>query len=253
MVLDPMNYFVIQTYCSHCCEYNGLAGEGGRRRRCTQNIQTHTDILTQTHTTPTHTGLCFSFIAGNVCWYDCAYYYRLSNNNHTKTKMNYCLTINHFVDQRANVHHWSSNINVERNAMHKGSVGIDFHLHLVPSPWEGARICHTNNSQIYQGKYRTDAPARLYHKHYLVRLFHDNINYNMFYRTHTVSLTAHERVLDFQKVKCDTIASSIITSIFYFPFHLPPSPLSMSNVGWVTFSIFHTADQQTSKRRPDFL
>ena len=37
-------------------------------------------------------------------------------------------------------------------------------------------------------------------------------------------LTAHERVLDFQKVKCDTIASSIITSIFYFPFHLPPSP-----------------------------
>ena len=68
-------------------------------------------------------------------------------------------------------------------------------------------------------------------------------------------LTAHERVLDFQKVKCDTIASSIITSLFYFPFHLPPShpPLSMSNVGWVTFSIFHTADQQTSKRRPDFL
>ena len=55
MVLDAMNYFVIQTYCSHCCEYNGLAEEGGRRRRCTQNIQTHTDILTQTHTTHTHT------------------------------------------------------------------------------------------------------------------------------------------------------------------------------------------------------
>ena len=55
MVLDSMNYFVIQTYCSHCCEYNGLAGEGGRRRRCTQNIQTQTHILTQTHTTHTHT------------------------------------------------------------------------------------------------------------------------------------------------------------------------------------------------------
>ena len=69
--------------------------------------------------------------------------------------------------------------------MHKGLVGIDFHLHLVPSPWEGARICHTNNSQIYQGKYRTDAPARLYHKHYLVRLFHDNSNFNMFHRSHS--------------------------------------------------------------------
>ena len=133
--------------------------------------------------------------------------------------------------------------------MHKGSVGIDFHLHLVPSPWEGARICHTNNSQIYQGKYRTDAPARLYHKHYLVRLFHDNINYNMFYRTHTVSLTAHERVLDFQKVKCDTIASSIITSIFYFPFHLPPSPPSPCPM--LVGSLFQSSTRLTSKHPKD--
>ena len=213
---------------------------------------THRHTNTDTHNTHSHmhTGLCFSFIAGNVCLYDCAYYYRLSNNNHAKTKMNYCLTINHFVDQRVNVHYWSSNINVEMkwNAMHKGSVGIDFHLHLVPSPWEGARICHTNNSQIYQRKYRTDAPARLYHKHYLVRLFHDNSNYSMVYLTHSPwacfgfskSKVSHNYILDHN---------------IYFLFSLPsaPLPLSMSNVGWVTFSIFHTADQQTSKRRPDFL
>ena len=127
--------------------------------------------------------------------------------------------------------------------MHKGSVGIDFHLHLVPSPWEGARICHTNNSQIYQGKYRTDAPARLYHKHYLVRLFHGNNNYRMFY-------LYSQPMSVFWIFKKRSVTRLFFIFSFFCP---PPSPLSMSNVGWVTFSIFHTADQQTSKRRPDFL
>ena len=34
---------------------------------------------------------------------------------------------------------------------------IGFHLHLVPSPWEGGCICHSDNSQIYQRKYRPAA------------------------------------------------------------------------------------------------
>ena len=34
---------------------------------------------------------------------------------------------------------------------------IGFHLHLVPSPWEGGCICHSDNSQIYQREYRPAA------------------------------------------------------------------------------------------------
>ena len=101
--------------------------------------------------------------------------------------------------------------------MHKGSVGIDFHLHLVPSPWEGARICHTNNSQIYQRKYRTDAPARLYHKHYLFCLFHDNSNYNMFYRTHSPWAS-----FGFSKSK--VWHNCILDHNIYFLFSLPSAP-----------------------------
>ena len=40
------------------------------------NTDSHTNTETQNTHSTLHTGLCISFIAENVCLYDCAYYYR---------------------------------------------------------------------------------------------------------------------------------------------------------------------------------
>ena len=98
--------------------------------------------------------------------------------------------------------------------------GNGFHLHLVPSPWEGRCICSGgDNSQICQRKYR---PA-----------------------TRSTSTLALVSIL---YCICICLHFLFFISVFvstFFPILSFSAPLKVSRV---TFSIFHLGKQQTSKR-----